>query len=305
LPLDDTVVGVVGHSRGKYRFLLQHAYGDVCLTSSESLPMVRVQLRSDFLHGVGAAQAFEWFAERLERWLGPLAWMVSRIDLHSDWQGWSLSESDLSAFICRAADETTHHLNRNWSGFEFGTRRTGTICCRIYNKTLEILQKGGTFWREIWGERYDPDRDVARVEFELHRDILREFGLSSPAEVLASTGGLWAYATQWLTHREPTGDETPARWPISAYWQAIQRASLTNRTDVPLDRIRAIRRAAEYDKIVKGLGGWAVSLGACRGITTADGVASLVPAAFRHWEGLSGKTIEERVRQRVAEWRFG
>lgn len=157
--------GVAGHARGKYRFLLKHPFGDVSIASGSNLPGVRVQLRSEFLHTLGTEQALWWFVDRLEGWLGPIYWTVSRIDLHGDWQGWSPVVGDLERFVCRAKSRTAYDSNPEWTGFRFGERASGTIQARIYDKTAEIAKKGPSIWPEIWGERYVEGQRVVRVEF--------------------------------------------------------------------------------------------------------------------------------------------
>jgi hypothetical protein len=303
LEVAGTVFGVAGYNRRRYRFVLLHRLGEIHLTTSVALPACRVQVRSELLHAVGAEEAFAWFAERLEDWLGPIAWSVSRIDLHADWQGWPLQATDLTHFVCRAKSRATYDSNPEWTGFLFGKRSSGTIQARIYDKTAEIAEKGGSAWPEVWGERYDPAAKVIRVEFEFNREGLREFLLDTPQEVLGAAGALWVSATQWLTHRTPTGDATKSRWPVSEYWQAVQRATLVG-TAVPLERFRELAEAAQYERIVQGLGGYLVSLAALEQATSAEEVVRFVPIALRHWEHISGRSFHERLERRVSEWRF-
>ena len=65
-----------------------------------------------------------------------------------------------------------------------------------------------------------------RIEFELARTALRQYGLTTLDDVLAAVPARWLSVTRdWLTYRSPTADETRSRWPVAPEWQAVQRAS--------------------------------------------------------------------------------
>jgi len=304
IEIGETEFGVAERNLLKYRYRLEHRFGVVGIATGSSLPAVRVQIRSEFLHSLGPRDALRWFTSRLEQWLGPIFWTISRIDLHADFQGWDLGHADLECLVSRARNRTLHDANPDWNGFSFGVRGSGTISCRIYNKTAEIAKKGGDYWFSVWGKRFDPVLPAIRVEFELHRDVLRQFQILTPDEALDAAGALWMYLTQtWLTHQTPTADATKARWPISEQWGAVQRARLMD-TTVPMERILKAGQAAQYERLIQGLGGYLVSLAALRDVQTTRGVIALVPDALRDWEHQSKKTFNERVEQRLDEWRY-
>ena len=300
----DAEFGVAGQAWGKYRFRLEHPDGLVGITESSSLPAVRVQIRSAFLHGAGAENALDWFTSRLTEFIGPIRWNVSRVDLHADLHGWDLQPEDRDAFVCRATDWVTYGTGGDWTGFGFGSRSTNTISARIYDKTVEIAKKGGYLWPLVWGDAFDPDRRVVRVEFEFGRQALREYGIESPWEALASAGGLWASVTRdWLTHRTPTGDGTRSRWPFSEYWQSVQRARLAGGA-VGIERVTAAAKRAAYRTIIQGLGGYLVSLGAFWKVTEPADVLAYVGQAIEDWERHSHESFPERVLLRMLQWEF-
>jgi len=200
------------HGWGKYRCCLDHPIGRVGATSSTFLPAVRVQPRSEFIHAVGPTQAVATFENLLRPLCSELGFGVSRLDLYVDVQGFPLDAYDRERYVCRAEARRTYEQSERCSGFDFGSRRGGTITGRIYDKSLDIANKGTDWWLEIWGDRHTPGADVTRVEIEFGRKALTEFRLDSPTQVLAATGDLWAYGTeQWLTHRTPTADSNRSR----------------------------------------------------------------------------------------------
>ncbi len=134
---------VAGHGMGKYRFCLVHRYGQLGLTPSGHLPPIRLQLRTEFIHGVGIMGAVRWFEELLAQEVGPCVFTVSRIDLYVDLQGWLPRGDDRHLFVCRGRERDTYERDGELTGFTFGRRKSGTLTARIYNKTIDAERKAG------------------------------------------------------------------------------------------------------------------------------------------------------------------
>src|ERR1035437_9586951 len=92
---------VASHGMGKYRYCLSHQRGQVGVSPSTHLPSLRVQPRTEFLHGLGVRAACEWFMAILAAEVGACVFTVSRLDMYVDVQGWSPSGDDRHRFICR------------------------------------------------------------------------------------------------------------------------------------------------------------------------------------------------------------
>lgn len=289
-------------SLGRYRYRLVHPHGRIGITPSKSLPAFTVQPNAEFLHGVGPPAVLKYFQQAGE-WLtaGPVEWKLSRIDLFCDVQGWNLSGDDRSRFGCRADRRTLHEADGTFTGFEFGSRSTKTLSCRIYDKTLQVSKKGLDWWPKIWGSKFDRTRQVLRIEFEIGRQGLKEFGIDRPEDGLRLVHELWASATsKWLTYRDPTSDETRSRWPIAAEWVDIQNASLRGDA-VGIDRIRKARQKGELRLLVPAFVGYAARIAALSG---ADDLYSALGAS-RHLiladQQRRGILFEERIADKVAE----
>lgn len=294
--------GVEPRAFGRYRYRLVHPHGLVGVTESERLPALRVQPRAEFLHAVGPTAALRFF-EGIGEYLagGPVAWVLSRLDLFCDVQGWHLIGDDRHRFVCRAEARVTHEHGEEFTGFEFGRRSTKTVCARIYDKTVQVEQKGLDWWPTIWGDRFDKDRPVLRVEFEVGRQGLKEYGIDTPAEGLEAVGRLWAsVSSDWLTYRSPTADQTRSRWPIAPEWSAIQAATLRSNA-IGIDRLRAARRNGELRRILPALVGYLASAGA---ILDHDDLPSTL-GAVRHLvsvdERRRGVGFADRIADRKAE----
>ena len=226
-----TYFGLAAHGWGKYRFCLDHPMARIGFSTSRHLPAVRVQPRAEYLHAESPEAVVATLRALLEPDLGDVHFSVSRVDLFADWQGWDLTLDDAHRFVCRADTRRTYEVGGTLTGFEFGSRKTKTFSARLYDKTADVAVKGSDWWPEVWGEPYEPDLSVHRLEFEVGRQALVEFDLDTPGSVLATTGDLWAYATgDWLTFRSPTADSTRSRWPLAPEWHSVQLATLTHRS---------------------------------------------------------------------------
>lgn len=269
---------------GRHSYRLEHQNGLIGLSASKSLPAVKVQIRASFLHAVGPTKAVEWFDQVIANEVGSIVWTVSRVDLFSDWQGWSLCAADLNRFVCRARNRATYEANEEFNGVVFGKRTTNTVMARIYDKTIEMAAKGGDYWREVWGDRLDPSRHVLRVEFQIGRDGLREYGLDAPGQVIANAGTLWASVTEeWLTYRTLSDDQTKSRRPISPEWQAVQRAQLRHDA-IGIARVRAWQRRGSLRLLMPTLFGALVSFAAIEGYLEIPDTLAWLHFQMRQYE---------------------
>lgn len=286
---------------GKYRYRLSHERGLIGVTASDHLPALRVQPRAEFIHGAGTGSVLEFF-DGIGEYLaaGPVPWSLSRLDLFCDVQGWQVDGDLRHRFVSRSSRRDLHEDGGALLGFEFGRRTSKTICARIYDKTRQAADKGLDYWPVIWGDRYDRSRPVLRVEAEIGRQALTEFGVDSPAEGLELAGAMWAHVTeQWLTYRTPTGDETRSRWPIASEWQVIQQAGLRHGA-AGIDRVRALKRKGGLRVIVPQLVGYLATAGSLMG--TDDLTSTL--AGVRHLvsddETRRGIPFAARIAERTA-----
>jgi hypothetical protein len=293
---------LAAHGWGKYSYCLRHPHGQVGLTASSALPALRVQPRAEFLHGAGPLPTVAWFEDVLGQAVGPLRFGTSRMDLHADWQGWTVDGDDRSRFVCRAERRDLHETDDKLLGFEFGRRTTRTLCARIYDKTAEQAQKGNDYWPQIWGDAFDPLAPVHRVEFEFGRQGLVDFDLDTPREVLEAAGALWAWATEnWLSYRSPSSDSNRSRWPVAPEWADVQRASL--RSDAHgVERMYQGRQRGELRKLMPVLNGCMAGMAALVGASGIDQACQALAPLLRDYEVRSRRGFIERIDKKAREY---
>ncbi len=283
---------------GKYRYCFEHPYALFGVTQSSRLPSVRVQPRAEFLHGAGPEGTVEWVRTVLESELGPVLLTVGRVDLFTDLQGWDVSVDRRHEFTCRARSVHGYETDGAFNGLVFGDRKSHSIMARIYDKTVEIQSHGAHYWPMIWGDSYDPELPVVRVEFEIDRAALREYGLATPSEVLEAVGALWASLTDtWLVHRVPTSDQTRSRWPVTPAWEAVRRARIADEAH-GIRRMYLGKTRGGVEGILPNLVGYLASFGAYTGAKDLKEVLPFLDFQLSRREAETGLSLEERISAR-------
>jgi hypothetical protein len=301
-PVGDLEFKIAPHGWGRYRYLLVHDVGRIGVSTSEHLPPIRVQPRAELLHAVGPAKAVPLFAQILRESCSDMSFSASRLDLFVDVQGWQLTAGHRERFVCRADAARAFEDRGAFSGFSFGSRVTKAFYGRIYDKTAEIAASGKDWWHDVWGSSYRPGEQVWRVELEIGRKGLTEFGLDMVREVLEATGDLWRYGTsEWLTFRSPTNDATKSRWPIAPEWRVVQQALLSERT-LGLTRMAARRRAGSLRKLFPALAGYLAAFAVAVGTSEIEDTLVALDRQLRNDEIARHMTFPDRIRRRREEW---
>jgi hypothetical protein len=209
---------------------------------------------------------------------------VSEAHLCADIAGWELVLDAADAFITRDRNRQTHladaaggdaidtadvytlpscevhQQGRRCTGYEFS--RGGVHSCRIYDKTKEItVSRKGWMQVEWLRNGWDGSSRVTRVEFVYKRECLHEMGIEDAYDFLDQLAAMWAYSTfQWLRHTEPTDDTNQGRWPVSPFWQAVQR--VTEFGEMAEPAVCEMQRAGDLKRICQMLTGCATTAAA-------------------------------------------
>jgi len=124
---------------------------------------------------------------------------------------------------------------------------------------------------------------------------LRDFGLSSPDEVLGAVGSLWAYlTTEWLIYRIPTSDQTKSRWPVAEWWRCVQRALVEDRPE-GLERMYRGKRRGDLDRTMRALLGNLASFGALTDCYTTEEVLEQLPRFVWLHSDLAKESLTSRI----------
>ena len=143
---------------------------------------------------------------------------------------------------------------------------------------------------------------MLRVEFELSREALRQFGLSSPEQTLNATGSLWTSLTsEWLTHRVPSSDQTKSRWPVSPQWQVVRQASIAE-DDWGIARMYGGKRNGSLFNLMPALVGYLASFGALTSSTSFSDLLPHLSDRLRQYASDTSTTLDERITLKRAKF---
>lgn len=288
------------HGFGRYHYLLSGEAGSIGFSPGRHLPPIRVQPRSSRLHAVGPAATVTLFRDLLAEHCAELRFSVNRVDLFVDVQGLELDAGCRERFVCRANHVRVFEEQGALQGLQLGMRSAKTFSARIYDKTADVAHAGADWWYDLWGDAYDRTLPVYRIEFEIGRKAITEFGLDSPEQVLGAVGDLRRYATsEWLTYRIPMDGER-TRWPVSPEWSVIERASLA-RQAIGISRMRAGRRAGSIRHLFPALAGYLAAFGAAVGTTDIEDTLVALGSQLRNDEIARHVSFAERIARRTEE----
>lgn len=180
---------------------------------------------------------------------------LSRVDICADF----ITNAPLASlreiqWVTRAKNIDRHTVDRHFSGFSIG--RGGKITARLYNKTLELQKKPRPYLEDIWKcAGWNGTDTVWRLEFQLMRQLLKEFGVSQYPDLEASLSGLWDYCTsKWLRLTIPSEtDKTQSRWPTADVWTSLQAAPFSGNTPLTRVDIEKVREPSEKTMYENGL----------------------------------------------------
>jgi hypothetical protein len=124
--------------------------------------------------------------------------------------------------------------------------------CRIYDKALEVAHDGLKAWFiDLW--KVEELKDVWRVEFQLRRPVLKQFGIDTIEDLIKLSGGVWESLTSnWLSFRFDD-DPNATRRTVHPWWQAVQAVSLDFGSEIAVER--------NYDRPKTAPAEWFVSHG--------------------------------------------
>ena len=215
----------------------------------QSRPSVIAEIRSETLWHMGAERAVDRILTLLRHESGHQldhptikAVKVSRVDFCLDLLlpagFWSLALLD--NLVCRAKDVRPYLKSGTLTGIGIGS---GPLSARLYDKPLEIRTKSKKDWMfDIWKLPEVPEGfQVIRVEFEIHREVIKQLGIEGPEELFLLQRNAWSYCTQsWLKFQDRPGTHHTQRETLP-WWETVQNGYQGAQAAHPLVRGKAMR----------------------------------------------------------------
>ncbi len=314
-------LAIKNHGGGTFAYLLGNADVVVKARKAEhapSLAAAQVELSSACLHRLGHVAALRELAAWVAVWAPGAALQVSEVDLCADAQGWQPSAADFAgkreqwAFVCPAERPHLVPYDDYYGYVRFGTggregSRSGAapIQATFYDKSDEIRAHDKGWFVPLWARSadYKQDEIVTRVEYRYRREFLKERGIETQEQLLASLGALWLAGLEWCRYCVPAvegGDTNRSRLEVRQEWQVLAAVDWGVCEAPVLQRIDQAR--PKLERTLAAVGGHLVTLQALlAGAMVPDlrQVAEMVvPALLHRWDA-RGESYERKVEERV------
>lgn len=210
-----------------YRWHLQWAHFHLYLGRSQQpqkdSPNAYASISSETLWRNGVEGAVALVVHEVESLGGELlAIKPSRCDLAADFLIPGGVPHDLLLSLRVPTDtQHVHYMKGNRQETFYQGATSSPIQMRIYDKALEVLKGGTKLWfLEVW--KLPTCESVWRVEFQLRRPCLNEFGVNSIPELRRSLPGLWKHLTErWFSLRLHD-DQNVTRRTVHPWWVSVQ-----------------------------------------------------------------------------------
>lgn len=256
-------VSPVGKQRYAYVLKNSDYTIDISRIANAGYPEVYVEIRSIKLWEAGVEQA----VLELRHLVGQLGMIlgekVSRVDFCADFVGVDIDKDTIWQFVSKAVDRSLHAVGSNQESITGMTFGKGDIVGRIYNKSKEIERSKKEWFYDLWGLAKESSNDVWRVEFQLRRDCLKQFGVEDFNDLQEISPDIWQYLThKWLSMRELDNDNITRR-SLTRFWEAVQ--SVVSFFGKVAGVVRDLSRNATINGLVAMIKGCVTKAGALRG----------------------------------------
>ena len=214
--------------------------------------------------------ALSWIAEDLKAIGGGSVQhiKVSRVDLCADfWIPGGLSYEFLRSHKVTHNEKGELYLDKDDVETYYVGHKKAPIRLRTYNKGVEVKQESGKklWFLEIW--QRESTEDIWRIEFQLRRPALKQFGINSLDDLKKKKAGVWLNLTsKWFSLRLPD-NEKAERKTIHPFWCAVQECF---GADKEVKRVCGSARTVAPEWYLSHIDGCLASFAALLGITNRN-----------------------------------
>ena len=209
---------------------------------------------------------------------------VSRVDLCADFRlDVPLTLDFLRAATVAKSPKRRPYLNGDRLETWYVGQGGGAIQVRIYDKALEINRPGGKSWMwDVWG--IEPGACVWRVELQVRRRVLRQYGLDSLKCLGLFAGGIWLdLLTNWCSLRL-ADDSNTTRRTVHPWWQAVQQVAQQFGKVLPVGRCLDPASAGSLAWYRSHVGGCLAGYAALKGLRDLQAAIAAVGEDIEaHW----------------------
>ena len=306
--LDQTSKGrhYIHHPSGKpprYRFHIQfpeyHLFIGISKEPKLGTPNLYASFASESLWLLGIDKLTEQLKTDISCFGGVLQIISpSRIDLAADFLIPNGLTYDflMQHRVSRSRANSSHFTDECLETCYFGDKDS-PIRLRIYDKSLEVQRGGVKDWFiPLWG--IEENRNVWRIEYQIRRAVLKQFGVNSLSDLYSRIGGIWEnFTTEWFSLRLKDNEKTERR-TTHPFWFDVQ-ACASRFGDLSLvEREYLCDCQASIDWYISQTSGFTISIAARLGNPNRDEIFKEIQYRIkRHCP--DDKFLDEYAKRRI------
>lgn len=293
---------IMGNGKQGYSYLLHNDLLEVNIarfrSKIETFYPVRIRFKSEYIWSCGLKNCWSF----IERWTRELFGEITDVKIgrvdpccHTDIINLQLEK--MAYFKGSYRNQNIHLSDRKVSSMNFGSRKS-SVYSRIYDKILEVnVTRKKTWFYDIWNSYKMDVNNIWNVEFEIHREFLKEKQINDFTDLYESLKTLWRYLTgQWIVMIKNNNKRTD-RCLTDPIWEEIQTA-FDKYEDKPLiDRAKQL----DYDAkaLVPQIIGCIASYGARLGVEDIDYVYSMLNKQGEEYLEKKDLTFDEKIKEKM------
>lgn len=251
------------HGSKGYEWLLHnHEYALMIGNWTEpiSRPSILITIRSEILWRLGPKEAVSYILDFIKSVNGKISSVkLSRIDLCVDILipeiFWNTDILDFVVSRCKKMNAHFGNKKSKLQTIEIGTRKS-PIMARLYDKPQEIKERSKKEWMyDVWKLKSIPKgMKIIRIEYQLRREIIKQFGLNQYEDLYKYYPNVWASCTkEWLSFRDNPGKHQKNQRKVLSWWRIVQNGFKHMQDPDPLIRFKA-SKADEKQLVAQAFG---------------------------------------------------
>ena len=293
--------GKAPNYRYHVRFPEYHCYISIAQSPSHS-PNIYVSFTSEGIHWeYSEVKLIERVTQDIESLGGTVInHKISRCDLYADFRiPGGLGLEFLKSHMVGKAQHTSHFMKGDSLETFYVGEKSSPLELRIYNKSVEIGKKGTEErWMLVWFT--DNAQDVWRIEFQIRRQVLKQFGINTIDDLRNQKADLWRYATvDWFSLR-CLDDANQARRTIHEFWVKVQSCVQSFGSEKGTKRIYEKKGAIFINWYLQRFINLLISCGAL--LTDYDPESCMMKIYKRSLPLLNKEEFREKARKKSVEY---
>ena len=227
---------------------------------------VQVRISSEYLWAYGLMNSYYVIYNLISNIFGiPEKIKLSRVDLSMHISNANFIDNYEKAYKGNYRNSNVNYHNKYINSLTFGSR-SSPIYCRIYDKSLEIIEQSKKTWfYDIWEKNNMDIKNVWNVEFELKNEFFRNYNIFSPEELIEHLNTIWQFLTcEWLL-KINIDNKRIDRCSTNDLWKIVQNGYSNFNSQELVKRDR--QKDSEALAAIPAIAGYLTTYAAKRGIT--------------------------------------